>query len=249
MDPTPLLTRAEATDYAETSRHADVLAFCDALAAESEYVERGSLGRSGEGQDLATLVISGDRCFTPERARKLGKVVVFVEANIHAGEVEGKEMILALARDLVRGAYGKVGRRILDRVCLVAIPNFNPDGNDRISPRNRALDLQRLEGQVNPPGGVGTRYTGQGWNLNRDNVKQEAIETQNLAAYYQQWFPHVFIDCHTTDGSIHHRQECRRHVDDLHPAQPRSCNEPGHVRGRTPTDAHDCVRACECRLA
>ncbi len=198
-----LLTRAEATDYQETSRHADVLAYCDALAEESEHVYRGTFGQSGEGQDLVYLVISDRRCFSPERAAELGKVVVLVEANIHAGEVEGKEMILALARKLVRGELGKTGARILRKVCLVVVPNFNPDGNDRISPRHRALNLEALEGQVNPPGGVGTRYTGAGWNLNRDNTKQEAVETRNLAALYQSWWPHLFIDCHTTDGSIH----------------------------------------------
>jgi len=198
-----LLTRAEATDYQETSRHADVVAYCDALAEESKHVYRGTFGASGEGQDLVYLVVSDRRCSTPERAAELGKVVVFVEANIHAGEVEGKEMILKLARQLVRGELGKAGEKILRKVCLVVVPNFNPDGNDRISPKNRALNLAALEGQVNPPGGVGTRYTGEGWNLNRDNIKQEAVETRNLAALYQAWWPHVFIDCHTTDGSIH----------------------------------------------
>lgn len=198
-----LKTRAEATDYAETSRHADVIAFCDALAAESKKVQRGSLGRSGEGQDLVTLVVSGKKCFSPEEATAQGKVVVMVEANIHAGEVEGKEAILALVRDLVRGDLGKAGKKILDKVCLVVIPDFNPDGNDRINPKNRVLDLRALEGQVNPPGGVGTRYTGEGWNLNRDNIKHDAVETRQLAAFYQQWWPHVFIDCHTTDGSLH----------------------------------------------
>lgn len=198
-----LLTRAEATDYQETSRHADVLAYCDALAAESKYVYRGSFGQSGEGQDLVHLVISDRRCFSPERAAELGKVVVLIEANIHAGEVEGKEMCLALARRLVRGELGKVGEKILRKVCLVVVPNLNPDGNDRISPKNRALDLAALEGQVNPPDGVGMRYTGQGWNLNRDSMKQEAPETRQLAALYQTWWPHLFIDCHTTDGSIH----------------------------------------------
>jgi hypothetical protein len=198
-----LLTRAEATEYRETSRHADVLEFCDQLAQESKLVHRGSFGKSGEGQDLVYLVISDRRCFSPERAAKQGKVVVMVEANIHAGEVEGKEMILALSRQLVRGELGKAGAKILRSVCLVVVPNFNPDGNDRISPLHRALDLSNLEGQVNPPGGVGTRYTGEGWNLNRDSTKQEAIETRQLAALYQTWWPHLFIDCHTTDGSIH----------------------------------------------
>lgn len=195
-----LLTRAEATNYQETSRHADVLEFCSKLAARTPLVRQVSLGKSGEGQDMAALIVSGRDAFDPARARKQKKPVVMVEANIHAGEVEGKEMCLALARDLT---LTRLGAKILDRICLVIIPDFNPDGNDRISPKNRALNLAALEGQVNPPGGVGTRYTGEGWNLNRDNMKQEAIETRNLAAFYQKWWPELFIDCHTTDGSLH----------------------------------------------
>lgn len=198
--PAPLLTRAEATNFAETSRHAEVLAFCDALAAQSPLVHRTSLGKSGEGQDIAALVVSDRKAFTPELARKQGKVVVMVEANIHAGEVEGKEMVLALARDL---ATTKLGKGLLDKLVLVLVPDFNPDGNDRISPGNRKLDLANLEGQVNPPGGVGTRYTGEGWNLNRDSMKQEAPETRAMATFFQAWWPELFIDCHTTDGSLH----------------------------------------------
>ena len=200
---TDLLTRAERTGYRETSRHADVLAFCDELARRSDLVHRTSMGRSGEGQDMAVLVLSDRQAFTPDEARRQRKPIVMVEANIHAGEVEGKEAVLALARDLTIGKLGKLGQKLLSRACLVLIPDFNPDGNDRISPNNRRLNLKELEGQVNPEGGVGTRYTGEGWNLNRDATKQEAIETRNLARLFQAWWPHVFIDCHTTDGSIH----------------------------------------------
>lgn len=197
---TELLTRAEASNYAETSRHSDVLAFVDELCRRTKLARRVDFGQSGEGQPMVALVVSDRGCFTPELARKQKKVVVMVEANIHAGEVEGKESVLALARDLTLTSLGK---KLLDKLCLVLIPNFNPDGNDRISPNNRKLDLKNLEGQVNPPGGVGMRYTGEGWNLNRDNMKQEAPETRCLARLYQQWWPHQFIDCHTTDGSIH----------------------------------------------
>ncbi|KFE68374.1 M14 family metallopeptidase [Hyalangium minutum] len=197
---TELLTRAEASNYQETSRHSDVLAFVDALCGQTKLARRVDFGKSGEGQPLVALIISDRNCFTPELARKQKKAVVMVEANIHAGEVEGKESVLALARDLT---LTKLGRKLLDTLCLVLVPNFNPDGNDRISPNNRKLDLKNLEGQVNPPGGVGTRYTGEGWNLNRDSMKQEAPETRAIAALYQQWWPHLFIDCHTTDGSIH----------------------------------------------
>ena len=49
------------------------------------------------------MVISDPKVTTPEAARKLGRPIVFVQANIHAGEVEGKEAILMLARRLVVG--------------------------------------------------------------------------------------------------------------------------------------------------
>jgi hypothetical protein len=193
-------TRAEVSSYRETSTHDDVLRFIDELVARTDLVRRTTLGKSGEGRDMAALVLSDGACFTPEQARAEGRLIVMIEANIHAGEVEGKESVLALARDLTLGGIGK---KILSRLCLVVVPNFNPDGNDRINPNNRRLDIANLEGQVNPEGGVGTRYTGEGWNLNRDAVKQEAVETRNLARFFNEWWPHVFIDCHTTDGSLH----------------------------------------------
>src|SRR5690242_5051238 len=122
----PLRTRAETTDYQETSRHADVLAFLDDLARRTDKVRRITLGKSGEGQDMAALVVSDSACNTSDDARRQGKLVVMVEANIHAGEVEGKESVLALARDLT---LTKLGKKILSRLCLVLIPDYNPDGN------------------------------------------------------------------------------------------------------------------------
>lgn len=199
---TDLLTRAEATDHRETSRHDDVLTFVRDLAGRTDLVRVSSMGLSAEGRDQAVLVVSDRGCFSPEAARAQGKVVVLCQANIHAGEVEGKEAVQALARDLTVGRLREVGREVLSRACLVLVPDLNPDGNDRIRPENRRLDLANLEGQVNPEGGVGTRNSGEGWNLNRDYTKQEAVETRNLARLYQRWWPHVVIDCHTSDGSI-----------------------------------------------
>jgi hypothetical protein len=196
---TDLRTRAEKTDYRETSLHAHVLEFLDELRQKTDLVRVGSMGRSGEGADMAIAIASDRDCFTPEAAREQRKTIVMIQANIHAGEVEGKESLLALLRDLT---LTKRGRKVLSKVCLVAIPDLNPDGNDRISPENRKLNLQHLEGQINPPGGVGTRNSGQGWNLNRDYVKQDSPEIRNLAALFQEWWPHVFVDCHTSDGSL-----------------------------------------------
>jgi hypothetical protein len=198
--PTWPRTRAERTDYRETSLHADAMAFVRALRRMAPEVMRlTSMGRSAEGRDMPVVVLSGHRAFTPAAARRLGLPVVMVQANIHAGEVEGKEALLALSREMTLGEL----RPLLDRTTFVLVPILNPDGNDRISTENRCLDLVALEGQIGPPGGVGTRNTGQGWNLNRDYMKQEAVESNHLARLYGAWWPHLFIDCHTTDGSVH----------------------------------------------
>jgi len=195
----PLLTTAEATGYRRTSTHAEVCAFVRRLARGNPWVRVTSMGRSGLGQPMPVMVVSPDGAFTPRAAYRRGLLKLLVIANIHAGEVEGKEAVCMLARDLTR----KQPPKWLHGTVLILIPNYNPDGNDRISVKNRALDLEKLDGQIGPEGGVGTRYTGRGVNLNRDYMKQEAVETRNLSRLFGDWWPHLTVDCHTTDGSLH----------------------------------------------
>src|SRR5439155_20874390 len=96
-------TVAERSDYRATSRYADVVAFCDTLAKRSPLVRVHTFGVSHEGRKLPLLVIADPPVRTPDEAAKSGKLVVMAMANIHAGEVDGKEALLALARDLTAG--------------------------------------------------------------------------------------------------------------------------------------------------
>lgn len=199
----PILTVAEATAYTKTSAHADVMRFIEALAPLTDRMCVSSMGVSAEGREIPVLVLSEDRRFTPEAAHEAartdGRPVVMILCNIHAGEVEGKEAGLMLARDVTTGPLS----RLMRGATIVLVPLYNPDGNDRIDPKHRALDLSRMDGQVGPEGGVGTRYTGAGINLNRDYTKLEAVESRLLAACFGAWNPHVFVDSHTSDGSLH----------------------------------------------
>ncbi|MCE9635463.1 MAG: hypothetical protein K8T90_07135 [Planctomycetes bacterium] len=200
--PTHLLTVAESTDYTKTSVHADVMRFIEALAPLTDRMHVSSMGVSAEGREIPVLVFSDDKRFTPEAAhaaaRTEGRPVVMLVCNIHAGEVEGKEAALMLARDMTTGSLA----RLMRGATVVVVPLYNPDGNDRIDVKHRALDLDRMDGQVGPEG-VGTRYTGAGINLNRDYTKLEAVESRLLMACYGAWNPHVFVDSHTSDGSLH----------------------------------------------
>lgn len=186
------LTRAERSGYLETSRHADVIAFVDSLKGRPELAF-GSIGRTVEGRDIPYIVASRPRVSAPAEARRLGRPVVYVQGNIHGGEVEGKEALLALLRDLT----GPGKRNVLDSVILIAVPIYNADGNERFARQ----EVNR--GSQNGPEIVGSRANGQGFDLNRDYMKAEAPETRASLAMFTAWNPHVFVDLHTTNGSYH----------------------------------------------
>jgi hypothetical protein len=201
----PLLTRAEATGYEETSRHADVMTFIAGLSAlQDPRLHVTAFGSSPQGRKLPLLVLSATGVKTPEEARRLGLPVVLVISGIHAGEVEGKEGCLMLARDLLQGKPGLDGGDLLAKVTLVIVPLFNPDGNDAIDPGNRRLHLPKLTGQLGPYSGVGTRVNADKINLNRDYMRQETLEMRLLQTRVcQTWEPDLTIDNHATNGSVH----------------------------------------------
>jgi len=186
-----LATRAESTNYEATSTYADVQRIVAGLAA-SPLVHVESFGQSEEGRDLPLLVISEPRVTGPEDARRLGRPLVFVQANIHAGEVEGKEAVLMLARRLVDGDLTSLTKQL---VILIA-PIYNADGNEKVSPENRAA-------QNGPVAGVGTRENAKGLDLNRDYMKLDSAEARALVRLMNTWDPHVVVDLHTTNGSYH----------------------------------------------
>ena len=53
-----LKTRAELSDYQETSRYADVIGFFDRLQKRSALVHLQTFGRTHEGRDLPLAVIA-----------------------------------------------------------------------------------------------------------------------------------------------------------------------------------------------
>src|SRR5438445_496438 len=131
MPPSRRRSRARRSASRATARHADVLRFARAVRRRAPNLVRlGSMGLSAEGRDLVVAVLSGRGAFTPAAARRAGLPIVMVIANIHAGEVEGKEALQALARELTLGEL----RPLLDQLTLVLVPDYNADGNDRISP-------------------------------------------------------------------------------------------------------------------
>lgn len=190
-----LLTVAEATDFASTSRYEDVMRFIGKLEAMSPYIRTEIMGRTVEGRNIPLMVIADPMPLSPSDLKNDLRLVVYVQANIHAGEVEGKEAVLMFARDIL----GKNDPALFREVVFLACPIFNADGNERISEENRAH-------QAGPENGVGVRHNAQMLDLNRDAMKAETPEMRGLISHvFNRWDPAVIMDCHTTNGV--YRQE------------------------------------------
>jgi dipeptidyl aminopeptidase/acylaminoacyl peptidase len=187
-----LLTVAEQSQFRATARHAEVVHFCEQLAKRSLLVRLGQLGTSYEGRKLPLLILADPPVATPQEALRSGKLVIYAQGNIHAGEVDGKEGLLMLARELATDPE----HPLLKKLIIVFAPIFNADGNERMAKNNRP-------GQVGPEEGMGVRHNAQGLDLNRDFVKLETPEVRALVRFIRKWDPAVVIDCHTTNGSYH----------------------------------------------
>jgi dipeptidyl-peptidase-4 len=187
-----LRTVAEVSEYRTTSRHAEVLDFCERLSKLSPLVRLGELGKSSESRKLPLVILADPPLSTPEEATKSGKLVVLAIANIHAGEVDGKEALLMLARDLATAKE----KALFKDLVIVFAPIFNADGNERVSKDHR-------RDQNGPVDGVGIRENAAGLDLNRDYIKLDSPEVRALVRFFNKWNPAVFIDCHTTNGSYH----------------------------------------------
>ena len=183
------LTRPEATDYAETSRYDDVIAYMKLMAANNPQIHLTTYGYTYEGRPLPLAVIGAPGA-SPEQVLATKKTRVYIQGNIHAGEVEGKEALLWLLRSIAKGERDEW----LKTTVLMINPIYNADGNERVNVTNRGS-------QAGPVGGMGTRENAQGFDLNRDGTRMETAEARSMASLLTRYQPHVAMDLHTTDGS------------------------------------------------
>ncbi|HEX6642836.1 MAG TPA: M14 family metallopeptidase, partial [Thermoanaerobaculia bacterium] len=185
------LTRAETSAYVETSSFDDVVAFIAAVDA-SPRLHATTFGTTVEGRALPLVVAGATSASAADVRAAAGRTRVLVMANIHAGEVEGKEVVQMVTRELAQGEHVAW----TDSLVLLFVPIYNADGNERFSTENRSE-------QYGPFAGVGTRENAQGLDLNRDHMKLDSPEARALVRLIDDYDPHVVVDLHTTNGSHH----------------------------------------------
>ncbi len=187
------LTTAEKSEYQSTSTYSEVMLFINELTSSHENIHLETLATSTEGRDIPLLVIADPLPASYTELDGDDRIVVYLQANIHAGEVEGKEATQMLMRDLLK----EKPKDIFDNLIILVCPILNPDGNEKFSTKNRT-------NQAGPENGVGVRHNGQFLDLNRDALKLETPEIRGVVTnIFNRWDPAITVDCHTTNGSYH----------------------------------------------
>jgi hypothetical protein len=187
-----LRTAPERTEWVETTRYAEAVAFLEAVAEAAPDAHLTRMGYTREGRAIPLLVVGDLPDASPESVRASGRLRVYLQGNIHGGEVPGKEALLMLVRDLL---LEERPRWLEDLVLLVA-PIYNVDGNERV-------DLSNRPRQNGPLGGMGQRPNADGLDLNRDHMKLDSPEARSLVAMLNAYDPEVAVDLHTTNGTRH----------------------------------------------
>jgi murein tripeptide amidase MpaA len=182
----------ETSNYTRTATYAEVIQVVDYVSITMANAHVDTMGYSVDGRMLPLVILSDRKITTPEEAHSLGRPLIFVMANIHAGEVEGKDAMMKLLLEFADGRHSD----LLDKITVMIAPIYNADGNEDFARTNRTSQ--------NGPDSVGVRPNRQGFDLNRDYMKLETPEAQALIGRaFNYWDPLLVMDLHTTNGSYH----------------------------------------------
>lgn len=187
-----LTTAAERTNFEETTRYDEVMAFLDVAVAQHPDLHLTTFGYSLEGRPLPLVIFGKTASMDPDAVRASDRLRIFIQGNIHAGEVCGKEALLMLIRSMAQGTHEVWA----DSALIMMAPIYNADGNERVNLFNRPR-------QNGPLAGMGQRPNAQGLDLNRDHMKMKSPEARSLIRLMNEYDPHVLVDLHTTNGTRH----------------------------------------------
>lgn len=126
-------------------------------------------------------------------------VVVYIGHSIHGNEPSGANASLLSAYYLA-AAQGKAIDDLLDNTVILFDPSFNPDGLQRFSTwanqhksKNLVTDPNSREFNEVWPGG---RFNHYWFDLNRDWLPAQHVESQNRLKWFHQWKPNILTDHH-----------------------------------------------------
>ena len=198
--------------------HDRLVGYMQALArAVPQRIKLETMGYTYEGRPQVILIITSAKnhqnleairqqhilLSDPTRSSNLNTaampVVVYIGHSIHGNEPSGANASLLSAYYLAAG-QGKQMDELLDNTVILLDPSFNPDGLQRFSTwanqhksKNLVTDPNSREFNEVWPGG---RFNHYWFDLNRDWLPAQHVESQNRLAWFHRWKPNILTDHH-----------------------------------------------------
>lgn len=202
--------------------HHLVARYFERVAAASPRVTLDTLGRTFEGREYITAVVTSERNHARldqilADARRLADprgasaadldaaaarlpAIVMLAYTVHGGEASGTEASLATLYQLAAGTDAAT-LALLDSAVVLIDPIQNPDGHERHV--QDVLRRRSLFGADPTPGGFhqqggwpGARTSHYYFDLNRDWFLHSHPETRARVGNFFRWWPHVVVDLH-----------------------------------------------------
>ena len=199
------------------TRPEEVIRYVEAVAEASPRVTYGFHGETYEGRRLVHAIVTSpmnhtriDDILTANRhlseapesvtdaMTEAMPAIVFMAYSVHGNEASGTEAGLAFLYHLAAG-QGEI-EQTLDNVVIVLVPMLNPDGRDRFADWANgwrggvpSTDGANREHREPWPNGRTNHYL---FDLNRDWLPQQLVESQGRMELWHTWRPQVTTDHH-----------------------------------------------------
>ncbi|MFQ5607332.1 MAG: M14 family zinc carboxypeptidase, partial [Candidatus Zixiibacteriota bacterium] len=192
------------------------------LAAATERVKMFEYGRTYENRPLVYLVISSESNIAALETNKANMeklanprspyggseiesiidnspAVAWLAYSIHGDEISGSDASVEVAYQLAAGIDERT-KMLRDSLIIVIDPSQNPDGRERYLTMLQShysyfpsTDAQALQHGGFWPWGRGNHYL---FDLNRDWILMENVESQGKVAAILEWNPQMLVDAH-----------------------------------------------------
>ena len=192
------------------SRHADVVAYFEHVAQNSDWVTYKEYGRTNERRPLTYAIVTSPQnqanieSIRTDHLKNTGiqegtanpdKAIVWLSYNVHGNEASSTEASMLTLYELITEK-----KDWLENTVVIIDPCINPDGRDRYA--NWYNKVKATPYDINPdaaehnepwPGGRANHYL---FDLNRDWAWATQKETQQRLKVYNRWMPHIHVDFH-----------------------------------------------------
>lgn len=150
------------------------------------------IGADDNGQPIHLFVLHDGSGASPDSIRATGKRILWVTNAIHAGEPDGVDASLLLARALLHSDQ-YMGLLAHTAVCIV--PIYNVSGAQQRNTHTRANQTGPEE--------YGFRANALNLDLNRDLIKADSRNTRTLLESLVHWDPDLYFETHVSNGADH----------------------------------------------